>query len=114
MARLYVDEDFDFKVVVELRRLGHDLLTVQDAGRGNQRISDDEVLAFAISQVRVVLTFNRRDLINLHRSAGSHQGIIVCTRDVDAAGLAGRIDQALLDSPDLRDALVRINRPQNL
>jgi hypothetical protein len=30
MARLYADEDFPRPVVEELRRLGHDVLTVQD------------------------------------------------------------------------------------
>ena len=45
MARLYADEDFDYPVVVELRRLGHDVLTVAEAGQANQRVADDVVLA---------------------------------------------------------------------
>ena len=32
MARLYADEDFDYPVVVELRRLGHDVLTTASPG----------------------------------------------------------------------------------
>jgi hypothetical protein len=31
MARLYADEDFPLPVVEELRHLGHDVRTVQDA-----------------------------------------------------------------------------------
>jgi Domain of unknown function (DUF5615) len=38
MARLYADEDFPLPVVEELRRLGHDVRTVQEAGRANQGI----------------------------------------------------------------------------
>ena len=49
MARLYSDEDFSLPVVEELRNLGHDVLTAQEAGRSNQGISDSRVLAFAIS-----------------------------------------------------------------
>jgi hypothetical protein len=40
MARLYADEDFPLPVVEELRRLGHDVRTVQEAGRAGQRLGD--------------------------------------------------------------------------
>ncbi len=40
MARLYADEDFPLPVVEELRRLGHNVRTVQEAGRANQGIDD--------------------------------------------------------------------------
>ena len=88
---LYADEDFDRRVVEELRRLGVDILTAQDAGKSNQGIADSEVLAFAGSLDRPVLTFNRRDFIRLHRIMPEHAGIIVCTRDVDFVALAARI-----------------------
>ena len=39
MARLYSDEDFSFPVVGELRQLGHDVLTAQEAGHSNKGIS---------------------------------------------------------------------------
>jgi len=39
-----------------LRNLGHDVLTVQEAGNANQRIPDEQVLAFAVSQERAILT----------------------------------------------------------
>jgi hypothetical protein len=42
-----------------LRNLGHDVLTVQEAGNANQRIPDEQVLAFAVSQERAILTINR-------------------------------------------------------
>jgi hypothetical protein len=39
MARFYADEQFPLPVVELLRNLGHDVLTVQEAGNANQRIS---------------------------------------------------------------------------
>lgn len=45
MARLYADEQFPYEVVENLRDLGHDVLTVQEAGKANLKIPDDEVLA---------------------------------------------------------------------
>ena len=63
MARFYADEQFPFPVVELLRSLGHDVLTVQEAGNADQRIPDDEVLAFAISQERAILTINKYDFI---------------------------------------------------
>ena len=41
MARLYADEQFPRPVVAYLRSLGHDVLTVQEAGNGGA--SDPEV-----------------------------------------------------------------------
>jgi hypothetical protein len=112
MVKLYGDEDFAFPVVEELRRRGHDVLTAQEAGQGNQGVTDSAVLAFAIAQDRAVLTFNRRHFINLHRKVSSHRGIIVCTRDNDVLGLALRIHQAIVSCPSLDNQLLRINRPQ--
>jgi hypothetical protein len=111
MARLYSDEDFSHPVVVELRRLGHDVLTAQEAGQSNQGVTDSAVLAFAIARDRAVLTFNRRHFINLHRQVRSHRGIVVCTRDPDVPGLARRIDQAITGLSSLENQLLRINRP---
>jgi predicted nuclease of predicted toxin-antitoxin system len=111
MAKLYSDEDFSFPVVEELRTLGHDVLTAQEAGHSNQGVTDSRVLAFAISNDRAVLTFNRRHFINLHRRMPNHSGIIVCRRDNDVVNLAARIHQAILSCSDLEMQLLRINRP---
>jgi hypothetical protein len=111
MARLYADEDFDYPVVEELGRLGHDVLTVQEAGQANQKIPDEEVLKFARSLGRAVLTHNRRHFSRLHMADPTHSGIITCTRDKDAAALAARIHQALKDRTALDDQLIRITRP---
>ena len=95
MARLYSNENFPLPVVQELRNLGHDVLTVREAGKADQAIPDDEVLAFAAAESRVVLTLNRRDFIHLHAAQPNHAGIIVCTYDVDFIGQAQRIHEAI-------------------
>ncbi len=111
MARLHSDENFDYRVVEELRKLGHDVLTAKEAGRAGLQIRDPDVLAFAISQGRAVLTLNRRHFIRLHKQLGHHSGIIVRTDDKDVLALAGRIHQALLNCPILDNQLIRVCRP---
>src|SRR4051794_21228685 len=101
MAAVYADEDFSYPVVVALRRLGHDVLTAQEAGRGNLGITDAEVLTFASTLGRPVLTFNRRDFIRLHVAARPHAGILVGSRDDDTTGLADRV-QTILEAHDDR------------
>jgi hypothetical protein len=59
MARLYANENFPFQAVKALRDLGHDGLTSFDAGKANQSIPDDEVLAFATQEKRALITINR-------------------------------------------------------
>jgi hypothetical protein len=112
MARLYADENFAHPVVIELRRLGHDVLTALEAGQANQGIADDHVLAFASVQKRAVLTFNRRHFIRLHTSGQPHAGVLVCTRDPDTPSLASRIHEAVSSCPVLDSQLIRITRPQ--
>jgi predicted nuclease of predicted toxin-antitoxin system len=113
MARLYVDEDFSYPVIQRLRQLGHDIVTAHEAGQASQGIEDTVVLAFATAAGRAVLTFNRLHFIRLYDEASSHAGIIVCTRDDDAAALANRIDQQLQSTPILSNQLLRINRPHS-
>lgn len=111
MALLYADENFAYPVLAELRRLGHDVLTAQEAGQGNQGTPDDAILAFAVAQRRAILTFNRRYFIRLHRNGQTHAGIVVCTRDSNTGGLAARIHEAVSSRPTLDAQLVRIYRP---
>jgi hypothetical protein len=111
MARLYADEDFHYAVVEQLRQLGHDALTVHEAGQGNQGIPDPDVLAFAIGVGRAVLTYNRWDYVKLHSRVQPHSGIIVCSRDRDLLALAVRIHQAIANLASLDSLLIRVNRP---
>ena len=110
MAILYADEDFSGPVVVELRQLGHDVLSAHDAGQANQGFSDAQQLVFAISLGRAVLTHNRWDFIRLHKRVRPHNGIIVCSKDDDYAAQAQMIRQALLACPDLTNQLIRIHK----
>lgn len=50
MARLDTDQQFPRDIVELLRQMGHNILTVQEAGKDNQKIPDEEVLAFAVSE----------------------------------------------------------------
>lgn len=111
MAKLYADEHFPYPVVKLLRDLGHDVLTVQEVGKAGLKIPDDEVLAFATSQKRAVLTLNRQDFKQLHRSQPNHAGIINCTNDRDWEAMAQRINVAVLSAEPLAGKLVRVVRP---
>ena len=111
MALLYSNENFPFPVVDELRRLGHDVLRVLEAGNAGQAIKDDEVLRFAVDLGRAVLTMNRRHFIRLHQQQPSHAGIVTCTYDPDFSALAARIDASLQAEIDLPGQLIRVIRP---
>jgi predicted nuclease of predicted toxin-antitoxin system len=111
MGSFYADEQFPFQVVELLRNFEHDVLTVQEAGNANQRIPDDQVLAFAIGQERSILTINRIDFIRLHRRDNKHFGIIVCTNNRNWEQFAARIDEAVRAEESLRGKLIRVVRP---
>ena len=111
MARLYSNENFYRAVCEHLRELGHDVPTSMDAGNANQSIPDEEVLAFAARENRVLITLNRKDFIKLHRKTPEHAGIIVCTHDRDLLALADQIHQAILhENGELAKKLIRVNR----
>jgi hypothetical protein len=110
MPGLFSDENFDRNVVLELRRLGHDVLTAHEAGRANQRIPDVDVLAFATLLGRAVLTFDRRDYGRLHGQSPVHAGIITCTDDRDVAALARRIHNRISALPSLAGQLIRVTK----
>ena len=112
MARFYADENFPRQVVDGLRELGHDLLTVGESGKANQRIPDPEVLEFATQLERALLTINRRQFIHLHEIHPDHASIIVCTQDIDTERQATRIHEAVMPFASLRGQLIRVNRPQ--
>ncbi|MFM7576000.1 MAG: DUF5615 family PIN-like protein [Microcystaceae cyanobacterium] len=111
MARFYADEQFPLQVVELLRDLGHDVLTVQGAGNANQRIPDDQVLAFAVGQERAILTINRVDFIRLHRRDNQHFGILVCTNNRNWTQFTAQIDEAVRAEESLRGKLIRVVRP---
>jgi predicted nuclease of predicted toxin-antitoxin system len=111
VARFLADENFPQPAVEELRRLGHDVLTVRDAGQSGQAWPDREVLLFAVREGRAVVTLNRRDFLQLHREVPAHAGLVLCTADLDFAGQASRIHAAVSALPDLHGQVLRVNRP---
>lgn len=111
MASFYADENFQHRVVVALRRLGHDVLTAPEAGQANQGIPDETVLDHATSLRRIVLTINRWDFVRLHARTPRHGGIVACSYDRDAERQAAAIDAAVRALPSMEGVLLRINRP---
>jgi hypothetical protein len=110
MARLYSNENFPLPVVESLRVLGHDVLTIQETGKADQALPDDEVLKFATDDNRAVLTLNRRHFMRLHRQSTAHAGIVVCKFDPDFGGQAERIHKAISGLELLKGQLIRVNR----
>jgi hypothetical protein len=111
MARLYSNENFPLPVVEALRALGHDVLTIQESGKANQEYPDAAVLEEATADSRAVLTINRKHFLRLHRQSLHHQGIILCTADLDFSGQAVRIDDLIQTQEPLAGKLLRANRP---
>lgn len=109
MARLYADEQFLLPGVTHLRSLGHDVLTVQEAGKSGN--SDPEVFAFAIADNRAVLTENCRDFVKLHKSQPNHAGLLICSDDQNFIRLAEQIHEAIAAENSLQGRLIRAARP---
>lgn len=112
MARFYANENFPMPAAEALRRLGHDVLTTQETGLSGRAAPDEEVLAFAHSQGRALLTLNRKHFARLHQQTPDHSGLVVCTFDPDFARQANRI-HAVVEERPLAAHLLRINRPQS-
>jgi uncharacterized protein YeeX (DUF496 family) len=112
MANFYSNENFPLPVVQQLRHLGHDVLTIQEVGQADRAVPDEAVLTFSTKEKRILLTFNRKHFIKLHRDMPDHAGIIVCTFNPDFDALANRIHQAIIRSADISGTLIRVNRPQ--
>lgn len=111
MARFYANENLPEPVVVELRHLGHDVVTMRESGHAGRAVPDTEVLEFATMNGRVVVTLNRRHFVRLHLERPAHAGIVVCSFDPNFAALARRIHDAAQATPELTGRLLRVNRP---
>lgn len=112
MARLYADEQYPLPVVELLRAFSHDVLTTQEVGKAGLKIPDEEVLAFAISEERAVLTLNRLHFKRLHELEPNHYGIIICSQDQNWERQARAIDEAICGVESLRSQLIRVYRQQ--
>jgi predicted nuclease of predicted toxin-antitoxin system len=80
--RFLLDEDMSPRVAEGLRARGIDVVSVHEIGRGNRRIPDEERLAYATSEARVFVTYNRGDFQALdaawRRQGRQHAGILWC------------------------------------
>jgi len=80
--RLYLDEDVNVMIADLLKARGFDSLTVRDAGRLSA--SDEEQLAYAVSQKRTLVTHNRTDFEELTQiyfnTEQKHCGVIFAVR----------------------------------
>jgi hypothetical protein len=88
------------------------VITVVDAGKAGQALSDKAILEMAAADQRAVVTLNRRHFVHLHLADPNHAGIIVCTLDLDFDSQATRIDQMIATEELLAGRLLRVNRPQ--
>ena len=115
MAALYSNENYPFGIVEQLRQLGHDVLTAQEAGNGGRGVPDAEVIRFATAKRRAILTHNRRHFFRIHRELnGHHGGIIACTYDPNEARQAALIDSAIASLGSLLEGhVLRVYRPAN-
>lgn len=109
--QFYADENFPFRCVEELRRLGFDVLTTLEDGKANQAIHDEEVLVRATNLNRVILTLNRSDFKRLHNKNPNHAGIVICTEDADRIGQAERIAEKVSEFENAKGQLIRVYRP---
>ena len=111
MARFYSNENFANSIIQILHDLEHDILTSSEANQANQGIPDNEVLIFAQQHNRILITFNRDDFIELHRSGNSHSGIIICKDDRDYLGQAKAIHDFLQSQTEfLNNRLIRFQK----
>lgn len=81
--RLYLDEDTINKALIRaLRNADLDVVTVKDAGRLG--LPDEDQLAWAIAQERVIYSYNIGDFCRLHRdfmlTERMHAGIILVSQ----------------------------------
>ncbi len=78
-VKLYVDEDVHDKFAEALRKCGVDAESVKEADR--RGLKDAEQLAYAVSQQRAILTFNRVHFeelaVEYFESGLEHYGIII-------------------------------------
>jgi predicted nuclease of predicted toxin-antitoxin system len=111
MLKLYANENFPLETLQILRNMGYDVWTTHEIGKSNLRIPDEEVLAFAISENRAILTINHKDFMRLHRADPTHAGIIVCTKNDNFDNFANCIHKVL--SPydnNVSNLLIRVYR----
>ena len=110
MGRFYTDEDVPCGVVEVLRRLGHDVLTCEEAGRANRRVEDVAVLADAAAMSRILVTRSRDDFKKLHDEGRFHCGLVLCHFDPNPDRQARLIESQVEGQPHGAPWLVLVHR----
>ena len=78
-VRLYVDADITYKLAQVLRAQGYDVIASHDVGMAEA--TDDEQMAYAAAEGRVILSCNAQDFAPIFQqywvSQRDHSGVIV-------------------------------------
>lgn len=83
MIRFHLDENVSSAISIGLRRLDIDVTTTPE--QSMLSVSDEEQLAFAVSQGRVIFTQDD-DFLTLHQSGVNHAGIAYCKQGTRTIG----------------------------
>jgi predicted nuclease of predicted toxin-antitoxin system len=81
--RFHLNENCHRAIADGLRRRGVDVTTTPEVGLLNA--SDEEQLAYALPQKRVIFT-QERDFLRLHAAGTPHPGIAYCDKDTKKIG----------------------------
>ena len=93
--RLVADESCDFSVVVELRRLGHDIVAIAETMSG---VDDDTVITLARADERLLITEDKDFGRLVFAAATVHSGVILVRYPATArATLAADIAHLLVE-----------------
>jgi hypothetical protein len=95
-----------------LARAGHDVLALDQEGTLS-RLADEEVLAVAAEQGRIVITHNVRHFVPIARSwaerhRGHHGLILVALPHTDYGAILRRLEEAFAERPDQSDWVDRV------
>jgi len=108
-ARLHFDEDADLRLARALRRRGYDVSTTPEAGLRSH--SDEEQLAYAASQGRVLVTHNIAHFPGIYDEwwtrGEEHAGIIIIAGRLSVGEMLRGVE-ALLDRYDARELCNRL------
>ena len=114
-ARLFIDEDVQAPLAPALRELGYDAVSAAECGRANQSISDEDQLAYATSENRILISYNVGDYYDLDRAwrdAGrAHCGIFVGQQRSSFQHLLASIREAVANVLTARGYLVEVASP---
>ena len=112
--RLFFDHDSSDRALVRaLTADGHDCLVAADVGM--KRTPDPEILSFAATENRVVVTANKGDFEALHglwRSNGrEHAGIIIAQKHLTLGARLARLRFLFeyLEGAEMRNRLERLS-----